>query len=79
MKTFLRNIQSAKYLDRSGNWTALRSEAQEFSDPGEAVDLCNKIQLKDVELIISFPVQRTECHVPLDRIIISSDSSGMYS
>lgn len=79
MQIRLRNVQTGLYVDRFGGSTASSAEAKEFSLTSDAVHFCKSRGLHEIEIIMAFGDPPSECRIPLERALISSDKGDFMS
>ena len=73
MKILVRHAHSGQYVDLSGNWTTVVSEAKDFSAASDALKFCQERQLKDAEMVMIFDNPPSECRVPVERVLVSNE------
>jgi hypothetical protein len=67
MRRLVKNLSTHEYLGQ-GQWTSDPSQAQDFSDAGQAIDTCLRYHFKDVELVLqldSEPQEAFDTHLRL--------------
>jgi hypothetical protein len=62
MRRVLKNLRTQEYFSQGG-WTPEASQAQDFSDAGNAINACLRYHLTDVELVLQL---NTEPHDGFD-------------
>ena len=77
MKIVLRQVRLGEYVDYSGGWTPFVSEAQNFALASDAVEFCQKRDLKGMELVMTSGDPSAETRVPLERVRLSADGSSL--
>lgn len=74
MRRLLRNSKSGEYF-KAGQWTQDERLAQSFHGPTEAIGLCVRLRLKDVELVFKSDSGQPDVSVPIPNSILHSIST----
>ena len=59
MRRLVKNIRTQEYFSQ-GQWTREASEAQHFTDAGNAIETCLHYHLTDVELVLQLNAEPHE-------------------
>jgi len=59
MRRLVKNIRTQEYFSQ-GQWTREASQAQHFTDAGNAIETCLQYHLTDVELVLQLNAEPHE-------------------
>ena len=59
MRRLVKNIRTQEYFSQ-GQWTREASQAQHFTDAGNAIETCLRYHLADVELVLQLNAEPHE-------------------
>jgi hypothetical protein len=61
MRRLVKNIRTQEYFS-DGGWTREASQAQHFTDAGNAIETCLRYRLTDVELVLQLEAEPHEAY-----------------
>ena len=61
MRRLVKSLTTQEYFSR-GHWTREASQAQHFTDAGNAIDTCLRYHLTDVELVLQLNAEPQEAY-----------------
>jgi hypothetical protein len=61
MRRLVKNLRTQEYFSQ-GHWTREASQAQHFTDSGNAIETCLRYHLTDVELVLQLNAEPQEAY-----------------
>jgi hypothetical protein len=61
MRRLVKSLTTQEYFSQ-GHWTREASQAQHFTDAGNAIDTCLRYHLTDVELVLQLNAEPQEAY-----------------
>ena len=64
MKVLIQNPMTLSYIEEEHKWTPYAERARDFRDSRNAVRFCSDNDLLDMEIVLKFPQDRYDVHMP---------------
>jgi hypothetical protein len=64
MKVLIQNPLTLSYFENEQRWTHDPESALDFKDSRSAVRFCSEHDLLDMEIVLKFPQERFDVHMP---------------
>jgi len=61
MRRLVKHLRTQEYFSQ-GHWTREASQAQDFTDAGNAIETCLRYHLTDVELVLQLSAEPQEAY-----------------